>query len=99
MLKTIIISLALASLSAISTAQSAGEVVRVGFADLDLNSRSGQVKLDQRISAACGDASAVDLEGRNAVRACRADAQAQVTAIRLANDQREAVIQFAARTK
>ena len=46
-------------------------------ADLDLSSVGGQQELDRRIVQAarevCGSASDVDLEGRNAVRQCRAD--------------------------
>ena len=49
----------------------------VQTADLDLSSSNGQQELDRRIVQAarevCGEASNVDLEGRNAVRECRAE--------------------------
>ena len=49
----------------------------VRTADLDLSNSDGQKKLDKRIAHAarevCGTASDVDLEGKNAVRQCRAD--------------------------
>jgi len=47
----------------------------VRTADLDLSSANGERELDRRIVQAarevCGEASNVDLEGRNAVRQCR----------------------------
>jgi UrcA family protein len=47
----------------------------VRTADLDLSSASGERELDRRIVQAardvCGEASNVDLEGKNAVRQCR----------------------------
>jgi UrcA family protein len=53
----------------------------VRTADLDLSSRDGQQELDKRIAVAarevCGTASDVDLEGKNAVRQCRAETIAQ----------------------
>ena len=49
----------------------------VRTADLDLGSADGQRELDRRIVRAayevCGEASDVDLEGKNDVRQCRAD--------------------------
>jgi UrcA family protein len=49
----------------------------VHTADLDLTSDSGKRQLDQRLARAarevCGAASDADLEGKNDVRACRAD--------------------------
>ena len=49
----------------------------VKTADLDLSSANGQQELDRRIVQAarevCGEASNVDLEGKNAVRECRAE--------------------------
>lgn len=62
----------------------------VHTADLDLSSDAGQQELDRRIVQAardvCGTASAVDLEGKNAVRQCRADTIAQ------AGSQREQLL-------
>jgi len=47
----------------------------VRTADLDLSSETGRRALDQRLLNAarevCGEASDVDLEGKNEVRACR----------------------------
>ena len=58
----------------------------VQTADLDLSSATGQQELDRRIVDAarevCGEASNVDLEGRNAVRQCRADTIAAATSQR-----------------
>lgn len=55
----------------------------VHTADLDLSSANGRQELDRRIVQAarevCGEASPVDLEGRNAVRQCRADTIAAAT--------------------
>ncbi|WP_298019648.1 UrcA family protein [uncultured Parasphingopyxis sp.] len=52
--------------------------VSVGYADLDLSQRADRAALDQRIARAansvCGDVSAFDLAGGNAVRRCRVDA-------------------------
>jgi UrcA family protein len=66
----------------------ATSVVRT--ADLDLSSDSGKLELDHRIVRAayevCGEASDVDLEGKNAVRECRAETIAQATS------QREQII-------
>lgn len=49
----------------------------VRTADLDLSTDRGQQELDHRIVRAayevCGEASDVDLEGKNNVRQCRAD--------------------------
>ena len=49
----------------------------VKTADLDLSSANGRQELDRRIVQAvrevCGEASNVDLEGKNAVRECRAE--------------------------
>jgi UrcA family protein len=62
----------------------------VRTADLDLSNSDGQRELDRRIVQAarevCGAASDVDLEGKNAVRQCRADTIAQ------AASQREQVL-------
>lgn len=58
--------------------------------DLDLGSRDGQRKLDQRLANAarevCGTASDVDLRGKNDVRKCRDETLAK------ANGQRDAVL-------
>ena len=52
-------------------------VERVATGDLDLSQAAGRSRLDARIrdavNRACGDASAVDLKGRNEVRRCRAE--------------------------
>ena len=62
----------------------ASSIVRT--ADLDLSSASGQQELDRRIVRAanevCGEASNVDLEGKNAVRQCRDDTVAQAASQR-----------------
>jgi len=56
----------------------------VHTADLDLNSDAGKRQLDQRLVNAakdvCGTASDADLEGKNDVRACRADVLAKARA-------------------
>lgn len=58
----------------------------VHTADLDLSSADGQRELDRRIVRAayevCGEASDIDLEGKNDVRQCRADTVAAATAQR-----------------
>lgn len=67
-------------------APSAEDRIVVRTADLDLGSATGKRTLDHRIAIAiveaCGSASNVDLEGRNAVRACRVEARAQAAAER-----------------
>jgi UrcA family protein len=79
------------------------ETAVVKVADLDLSSAAGQRALEARINraviAVCGAASDVDLEGLNAVRACRA---AKLVEARSAGEQRLAfrstdVIQLAGR--
>ena len=63
----------------------------VRTADLDLSSEQGRRQLDKRLSQAarevCGAASDVDLEGKNDVRACRANvvAKARATSAELAS--------------
>lgn len=56
--------------------------------DLDLASPAGQRKLDQRLTAAaieaCGSAVDWDVPGKNAVRQCRVQVQAQLTPLRAA---------------
>ena len=58
----------------------------VSTADLDLSSASGQQELHRRIVQAarevCGEASNVDLEGKNAIRQCRDDTVAQAVSQR-----------------
>jgi len=58
----------------------------VRTADLDLSQSAGQRALDHRIAVAvveaCGETSNVDLAGKNAIRACRAETSATVTANR-----------------
>ena len=58
----------------------------VRYADLDLRNAQGVEALDRRIRTAvetvCGDASDADLEGRNAVRICRAEIRAAAFAQR-----------------
>ena len=56
----------------------------VNTADLDLSTSAGKRALDHRLTVAarevCGTASDVDLEGKNEVRQCRADALAKARA-------------------
>ena len=58
----------------------------VETADLDLSSAAGVRALEHRLTIAivdaCGEASAVDLQGANQVRACQADARHRVSAER-----------------
>ncbi len=65
-------------------AETVTSIVRT--ADLDLSNDAGQRELDRRIVQAarevCGDASDVDLEGKNAARQCRADTIAQASSQR-----------------
>jgi len=62
----------------------------VQTADLDLSTAAGLRALDHRLTIAivdaCGEASDVDLEGANAVRACRAEARARVA------DERDRIV-------
>ena len=71
----------------------------VHTADLDLSSAVGKRQLHQRLAQAarevCGTASDADLEGKNDVRACRANVRARTNAERdglLAAAERGAVI-------
>lgn len=54
----------------------------VSYADLDLSSRAGRARLEQRINAAvrdvCGEAPAFDLARRRAVAECRVETRANV---------------------
>lgn len=72
-----------------------GGVAVVRTADLNLQDARDVRTLDQRLTIAivdaCGEASNVDLEGRNAVRACRVDARAKV------NAERDRLVQLAQR--
>ena len=56
----------------------------VRTADLDLTSKAGRAQLDHRLVTAayevCGEASNVDLAGKNDIRACRADVLAKARA-------------------
>ena len=65
-------------------AETVTSIVRT--ADLDLSNDAGQRELDRRIVQAarevCGDPSDVDLEGKNAIRHCRADTIAQASSQR-----------------
>ena len=80
----------IASAAATTPTAAAAEAVTltsiVETADLDLSSADGQRELDRRIVQAarevCGEASNVDVEGRNAVRACRDAAVADASARR-----------------
>jgi len=76
-------------------AEPAAGIAIVNTADLDLNNARDVRTLDRRLGIAiveaCGEASNVDLAGRNAVRACRVDARAKVDA------QRDRLVQLAAR--
>ena len=58
----------------------------VRTADLDLSTRTGQLTLDRRLTAAahevCGIASDADLAGKNDVRRCRDDVIAKARADR-----------------
>lgn len=84
--------LSLAALAAAFTAmpasaQSAAPTsVAVSTADLDLRSLAGIASLDRRIHAAirtlCGEASDVDVHGKNAVVRCRTATLAAVSAQR-----------------
>jgi UrcA family protein len=92
MKKTAILALAMIASAAtlMPTAALALEPVTatsiVHTADLDLSSDSGQRELDRRIVRAarevCGEASNVDLEGKNAVRQCREETIAQAASHR-----------------
>lgn len=76
-------------------AEPAAGIAIVSTADLDLSNAHDVRTLDRRLTIAiveaCGDASNVDLAGRNEVRACRADARAKV------NTQRDRLVQLASR--
>jgi UrcA family protein len=83
-------TIALLFVAAVAASPLAAEPVStsraVQTADLDLSTAAGLRTLDHRLTIAivdaCGEASDVDLEGANAVRACRADARARVAAER-----------------
>ena len=72
-----------------------GGVAVVRTADLNLQDARDVRTLDQRLTIAivdaCGEASNVDLEGRNAVRGCRVDARAK------ANAERDRLVHLAQR--
>ena len=99
---TIILTSALITTGVIKAAPALAEapassinVSLVRTADLDLGSRDGQRKLDQRLANAarevCGTASDVDVEGKNDVRKCRDEVLAK------AKSQRDAVLAAAER--
>ncbi len=79
-----------------AAAEPVAGVAVVHVSDLNLTDVRDVRTLDRRLSIAiveaCGEASNVDLAGRNAVRACRADARARVDATR------NRLIELAART-
>ena len=92
MRKTALFALALIASAATltPTASQAFEPVTatsiVRTADLDLSSDAGQRELDRRIVQAardvCGEASNVDLEGKNEVRQCREETIAEAASQR-----------------
>ena len=83
------------TLSPAIAAEPAAGIAIVSTADLDLSNARDVRTLDRRLSIAiveaCGEASNVDLEGRNLVRVCRVDARAKV------NAERDRLVQLAAR--
>ena len=83
---TLMLSAFTAAPALAQAAPSAETRIVVSTAHLDLGSATGKRTLDHRIATAiveaCGSASNVDLEGRNAVRACRVEARAQAAAER-----------------
>lgn len=83
------------TITPVVAAEPAAGIAVVNTADLDLSHAADVRTLDRRLSIAiveaCGEASNVDLEGRNAVRACRVDARAKV------NAERDRLVQLAAR--
>ncbi len=84
------------TLSPAIAAEPAAGIAVVSTADLDLGNARDVRTLDRRLTIAiveaCGEASNVDLEGRNLVRACRVDARAKV------NATRDRLVQLAARS-
>ena len=84
-----------AALSPAVAAEPAAGIAIVSTADLDLSDARDQRTLDHRLSIAiveaCGEASNIDLVGRNAVRACRVEARAKV------NTTRDRLVQLAQR--
>ena len=79
-------TIALLLLAAASASPLAAETITatrsVETADLDLSSAAGVRALEHRLTIAivdaCGEASDVDLQGANQVRACRAEARQRV---------------------
>jgi UrcA family protein len=86
MTRTLLILLLAAAATTPLTAEPVRTSRSVETADLDLSTAAGLRTLDHRLTIAivdaCGEASDVDMEGANAVRACRADARARVAAER-----------------
>jgi UrcA family protein len=74
------------TITPVVAAEPATATTIVRTADLDLGSAAGRRTLEHRLSIAiveaCGTVSNVDLQGRNAVRACRVEARAKVVAER-----------------
>lgn len=83
------------TLSPAIAADPAAGIAIVNTADLDLGIARDVRTLDQRLTIAiveaCGEASNVDPEGRNLVRACRVNARAKVSS------ERNRLVQLAAR--
>lgn len=78
---------ALAAFAAVSSAPAFAsplpvETRIVAYGDLDLSTRAGQARLEQRIVSAvrevCGEANRYDLRGRAAVRDCRETTLARI---------------------
>lgn len=80
MFKALFISVALLGVPSIASAEPTQEQRVVVSKDLDLSTQQGVRTLERRIAEACGDASNFDLEGRNTVAACRAEASAKAAA-------------------
>lgn len=83
------------TITPVIAAPPATAIAIVRTADLDLGTAAGQRTLDHRLTIAiveaCGAASDVDLQGQNAVRACRVETSASVGA------ERDRLIEIASR--
>lgn len=83
------------TVSPATAADPSAGIAIVSTADLDLSNARDVRTLDRRLSIAiveaCGEASSVDVAGRNFVRACRVDARAKL------NAERDRLVQIAAR--
>ena len=86
MTRTLAMLLVAAAAAAPLAAEPVSTSRAVETADLDLSTPAGVRALDHRLTIAivdaCGEASDVDLEGANAVRACRVEARARVASER-----------------